>query len=108
MDSWFVQAPLLRGLTGRDLQVIGMVKDMKQRYRVDGKLLSLKELYTTLPANKASEILGSVTVETACGLPVKLVFVQNRNRRREWLVVLSTDRALDAAEIVVFMACVGA
>jgi hypothetical protein len=100
MDSWFTQAPLLRELTGRDLQVIGMVKDMKQRYRFDGRLLNLKELYATLPANKTSEILGSVTVETACGLPLKLVFVQNRNRRREWLVVLSTDRVLDAAEVV--------
>jgi hypothetical protein len=44
--------------------------------------------------------LGSVNVETACGLPVKLVFVQNRNRRREWLVVLSTDLSLDDTEII--------
>lgn len=83
MDSWFTQAPLLRKLTTAGLQVIGIIKDMKQRYRLDGKLLNLKELYATLPKNKTSDVLGPVIVETSCGLPVKLVFVQNRNKRRD-------------------------
>lgn len=34
MDSWFTQAPLLRELTDRGLPVIGMVKEMKQRYLI--------------------------------------------------------------------------
>lgn len=100
MDSWFTQAPLLQKLTGRGLEIIGMIKDMKQRYVTGSKRLNLKELYHTLPQKKAAQILGSVIVKTACGLPVKLVFVQNRNKRREWLVVLSTDVTLDEAEIV--------
>lgn len=100
MDSWFTQAPLLRTLTAKGLQVIGMIKDMKQRYRLNGKLLNLKELYSTVQKNKASDVLGSVIVETACGLPIKLVFVQNRNKRREWLAILSTDLTIDAEEIV--------
>ncbi|SEP02137.1 DDE superfamily endonuclease [Paenibacillus sophorae] len=36
MDSWFTQAPLLRQLTGKGLSVIGMVKEMKQRYLIQG------------------------------------------------------------------------
>ncbi|MNW65655.1 hypothetical protein D3C74_440540 [compost metagenome] len=32
MDSWFTQASLLRDLTAKGLPVIGMVKEMKQRY----------------------------------------------------------------------------
>ena len=100
MDSWFIQAPLLRQLDVMGLSVIGMIKEMKQRYRLNGKLMSLKELYTMLPKNKHNEIWGAVIVETACGLPVKLVFVQNRNKRREWLAILSTDLTVGADEVV--------
>lgn len=77
-----------------------MIKEMKQRYRLNGKLMTLKELYATLPKNKSNEILGSVIAETSCGLPVKLVFVQNRNKRREWLAILSTDLTVSADEVV--------
>jgi len=100
MDSWFTQAPLLRELTAKGLPVIGMVKAMKQRYRFHGQCLTLKELYALLPKHKDKEIQGSVIVQTACGLPVKLVFVRHRNRKRDWLVLLSTDLSLEDAEIV--------
>lgn len=100
MDSWFTQVPLLKDLMTRGLHVIGMIKDMKQRYFLGDKRLSLKELYASLPKSKKADILGSVLVHTACGLPIKLVFVQNRNKRQEWLVILSTDLDLDDQEIV--------
>jgi hypothetical protein len=100
MDSWFTQAPLLRELTSKGLHVIGMVKDMKQRYQFGSNRLTLRDLYAQLPKNPSAEILGSVIVYTACGLPIKLVFVQNRNRRRDWLVLLSTDLALEDSEVV--------
>jgi len=99
MDSWFTQAPLLRQLTTQGLHIIGMIKDIKQRYRLNGPLVNLQELYRMLPKNTTSDVHGSVIVETACGLPVKLVFVHNRNKRREWLAILSTDLTVDAAEI---------
>ncbi|GFZ94226.1 hypothetical protein GCM10008018_45820 [Paenibacillus marchantiophytorum] len=83
-----------------DFRLLELLKEMKQRYRLNDKLMSLKELYSTLPKNKNNEILGSVIVETACGLPVKLVFVQNRNKRREWLAILSTDLTVSAEEVV--------
>lgn len=100
MDSWFTQAPLLRELAAQGLPVIGMVKEMKQRYLAQGKRLTLREVFQGLPASRAKDIKGSVIVHTTCGLPVKLVFVRNRNKKREWLAILSTDVALDAAEIV--------
>ncbi len=100
MDSWFTQAPLLRSLMSNGLHVIGMIKDMKQRYRIGDKRMTLKELYATLPRSTKSEILGSIFAQTDCGLPIKLVFVQNRNCRREWLTILSTDTELSNTEIV--------
>ena len=100
MDSWFTHAPLLHKLMDRGLNVIGMVKELKQRYIFEGKSLSLRELYSKVTKNPKAAILGSVRVQTPNGLPLKIVFVQNRNNRREWLAILTTDVALDNAEIV--------
>jgi hypothetical protein len=45
MDTWFTQQPLIRSIAEIGLDVIGMVKDTKQRYLINGRRLSLKELY---------------------------------------------------------------
>lgn len=100
MDSWFTHAPLLQQLMDKGLHVIGMVKELKQRYIFEGKSLSLRELYAKVPKNPKAEILGSVRVQTPNGLPLKIIFVQNRNNRRDWLAILTTDLALDNTEIV--------
>lgn len=100
MDSWFTQAPLLQKLMDQGLHVIGMVKELKQRYIFEGQHLSLSELYAKIPKNRKAEILGSVRVKTSNGLALKIVFVQNRNNRRDWLGILTTDLALEDAEIV--------
>ncbi|WP_442951544.1 IS4 family transposase [Paenibacillus sp. GYB004] len=100
MDSWFTQMPLIRQLSAKGLDTIGMVKEMKQRYICQGQRLTLSELYRILPKNKKSSIWSSVITQTSCGMSVKLVFVQNRNKRREWLAILSTDLTLEPSEIV--------
>ncbi|MEA4902956.1 transposase [Desulfitobacterium sp.] len=100
MDSWFTHAPLLQKIMDKGLHVIGMVKELKQRYLFEEKSLSLRELYAKIPKNPKAEILGSVRVQTPTGLSLKIVFVQNRNNRRDWLAILTTDLALEDAEIV--------
>ncbi len=100
MDSWFTHAPLLQKLRDKGLHIIGMVKELKQRYRFEGNALSLSELYAQIPKNPKAEILGSVRVQTLAGLSLKIVFVQNRNNCRDWLAILTTDLALDNAEII--------
>ncbi|WP_407309938.1 transposase [Desulfosporosinus sp. SB140] len=100
MDSWFTHAPLLQKMMDKGLHIIGMVKELKQRYRFEGNTLSLSELYARIPKNSKAEILGSVRVQTFSGLSLKIVFVQNRNNRRDWLAILTTDLALDNAEII--------
>lgn len=100
MDSWFTQMPLVRELLAEGLATIGMVKNMKQRYTYQGRHYTLSELYSLLPKNKKSSIWSSAIVQTSCGVSVKLVFVENRNKRREWLVILSTDLVLEPSEIV--------
>jgi hypothetical protein len=87
MDSWFTQMPLIRGLAAEGLDTIGMVKEMKQRYEYEGQRLALSELFRILPKDKRNSIWSSVIAQSSCGMPVKLVFVQNRNKRGEWLAV---------------------
>lgn len=103
MDTWFTQAPLIESITDKGLFVIGMVKQMKQRYRYNDKLLKLDELFKRVrPTFQKKEVLGSIQVclQTDQQTPVKMVFVRNRNKKREWLAILSTDTALSDEEIV--------
>ena len=100
MDTWFTHEPLIKSILEEGLNVIGMVKQLKQKYTYKDGTYSLKELRSFLPKNSISNILGSVIAQTKGGIPVKLVFVKNRNNKREWLTVLSTDLSLSEEEII--------
>jgi hypothetical protein len=100
MDTWFTQQPL-KSIVDIGLDVIGMVKATNQRYLVNNQKLSLKELYrVATPVSKQKGILRSIHTTMANGIPVKVVFVQNRNKKSEWLAILSTDCSLSEQEIV--------
>lgn len=103
MDTWFTHAPLIESITEKGLFVIGMVKQMKQRYQYDDQLLKLDELFKLVkPTLQKKELLGSIQVRlhTDAHIPVKIVFVRNRNKKSEWLAILSTDTTLSDEEIV--------
>lgn len=100
MDTWFTHAPLIESIQQKGLQVIGMVKQVKQRYRWENKELTLSECFNRCKNKKKKGILGSLHVSLSSGLQVKLVFVQNRNKKSEWLAILSTDCSLTNEEIV--------
>lgn len=101
MDTWFTQQPLIQAIVEQGLDVIGMVKNTKQHYNVNGQMLSLKQLYRfASPLQGKKGLLRSITTTMANGVPVKVVFVQNRNKKSEWLAILSTDCTLSEQEIV--------
>lgn len=101
MDSWYTLPPLVQAVVKQGLNVIGMVKETKQRYRFNGELVSLKQLYTSAQRVQSKKgILRSIHTVMANGTPVKIVFIQNRNKKSEWLAILSTDRTLSEQEIV--------
>lgn len=101
MDSWFTLPPLIKAIVEQGLDVIGMVKETKQRYLVKGQKVSLKQLYRLAkPVKSKKGILRSIHTEMANGTPVKVVFIQNRNKRSEWLAILSTDCTLSEQEII--------
>lgn len=100
MDSWFTTEPMIKAILGKNIHTIGMVKQLKQRYSYKGQTMTLAELRATLPANSRNEIIGSRYVQTKEGIPVKIVFVQNRTNKSEWLALLTTDTRLEDKEII--------
>ena len=78
MDSWFTLPPLIKAIVKQGLDVIGMVKETKKRYNVNGKLVTLKQLYSLAqPIQSKKGILRSIHAVMANGIPIKVVFVQN-------------------------------
>ena len=101
MDTWFTHQPLIKNIKDQGLDVIGMVKNLKQRYFVDDMRVSLNELYRlAAPIQGKKGLLRSINTTQANGVPVKVVFVRNRNKKREWLAILSTDCTLSDQEII--------
>lgn len=100
MDTWFTTEPMLKELLKTGIDVIGMVKQLKQRYSYHGKLYTLPELQKFMQLEGPQNIFGSLTATTRDGIPVKIVFVRNRNKKSECLYLLSTDCSLSDSEIV--------
>lgn len=88
-------------VTEKGLDVIAMLtKGVKTHFRYNGDLQAQQEV------QRPSHYLLSVEVEmndqTHCKyVPAKLVFVRNRNRKKDYLLLLSTDTTLPKEEIIV-------
>lgn len=100
MDTWFTTAPLITRICQLGLHVIGMVKRGNHRYEYNGKLHIVHSLYRISLKHTEGDILGAICARTNTGIPIKLVFIRNKNKKRDWLCILSTDITLDAKEIV--------
>uniref|UniRef100_UPI003B52E825 IS4 family transposase n=1 Tax=Coprococcus catus TaxID=116085 RepID=UPI003B52E825 len=100
MDTWFTTEPMIQAVLDTGLDTIGMVKQLKQRYSFQGISYTLPELRKFVDFSGAGNIFGSLVVRTKTGIPVKIVFVRNRNNKSECLYILSTDISLESSEIV--------
>ena len=100
MDTWFTTEPMLKEILDTGIHAIGMVKQLQQRYTYNGRQYTLPGLKKFVDFSGARNIFGSLVVTTKTGIPVKIVFVRNRNKKSECLYLLSTDTSLNDAEIV--------
>ena len=107
-DSWYGLPVTIYGIWKRNYNVICMVKDSsKIHYCLNEQWLDIKKLHSIVSktAVKNGKILGSITVSIRESkdnpdlLPVKLVFVENR-QADGFLTVLSTDTELTEEEIL--------
>lgn len=100
MDTWFTTEPMLKEILDTGIHAIGMVKQLQQRYTYNGRQYTLPGLKKFVDFSGARNIFGSLAVTTKTGIPVKIVFVRNRNKKSECLYLLGTDTSLNDAEIV--------
>lgn len=100
MDSWFTMPATVIALA-EHLPVIGMVKKTsKVFYGFQGQRLDVKSIYRRLSKKRGrAKILASTVVALNEKVSAKLVFVRDR-RKKDWLVILSTDTELSDADIV--------
>ena len=100
MDSWFTMPETVVTLA-QHINVIGMVKkSSKIHYAYNGKDLDVTAIYRRLKKRRGrAKILASAEILLKNTVPAKLVFVRDR-RKKDWLVLLSTDICLADDEIV--------
>ena len=107
-DSWFSSPKVIRSMKENGLDVVTMVKkSSKVHYHFLGEQLDCKEIFARCKHRRGrSRYLLSVGVEIAGTgenpepIGAKLVFVRNRNNRKECLVLLSTDTSLTEDEVI--------
>ena len=101
MDSWFTTEPFIQQLSTLGIDVIGRIKDVKQRYIYNGKRYTLPQL-AKIVLNKAYGLqYRSILVQTGKhNITARIVFVRNKNNKNELVYLLTTDTALSEDEII--------
>jgi hypothetical protein len=100
MDSWFCFPSLLAAL-GESLSVICMAKDMPRIfYRYNEQWMRLSKLCGQLRKRPGkAKVLAGVVAETTKGQKVNIVFVRNRQKKCQWLAIVSTRVDLADEEV---------
>ena len=104
-DSWFSSPKSLHAVKNLGYEVIGMIKKTpKMFFQYNGEALSLIHIYKRNKKRRGrSRYLLSVEVEVIRGeksIPARVVYVRNRNKRKEYLCLISTDTSLSEEEII--------
>lgn len=104
-DSWFSFPSTLHAVKEIGYDVIGMVKKTpKMFFRYNGEDMSLISIYNRNKKRRGrSKYLLSVTIDVikdGAVIPAKVVYVRNRNNRKEYLCLISTDTTLSEEEII--------
>jgi hypothetical protein len=107
-DSWFALPSLIARLYEMNVPIIAMLKRMpKVKYFFRKDTCNLVELYEKIKKRwkKSSnhfEILAQLKQADSGGkcIDVKIVFVRNRNKKSDWIALISTDTSLSAEEII--------
>ena len=104
-DSWFSAPKTMIALKNQEyLDTIAMVKKGRTKYLYNGEKLNVKEIYSRNKKRRGSSrylLSMPVTVEKNDeSIPAKFVYVRNKSKRKDWLVIVSTDTELSEKEII--------
>ena len=105
-DTWFCSPASLLSVKKIGYDVIAMAKKTsKVKYLYNGENLSAPEIYKRNRKRRGrSKYLLSVEVmvdkDGYESIPARLVYVRNRNKKSEYLVLVTTDMELDEKEMI--------
>lgn len=103
-DSWYSSPKMFRQVKQLGLDGVGMLKRTKKAYyRYRGRLYSIKSLYERLRAEKRTtkdQYQYSCVVKSTTGVELRLVFVTNRRKSDNYLVLATTKTGLRPTEII--------
>jgi hypothetical protein len=108
-DSWFAYPATIIKIHAQGLHVVARVKDARNiKYLVNGEKKTVKEIYKGNRKRRGkSRYLLSVPIslyategKVEITIPARLVYVRNRNKRKDWIAILSTDLSLSEEEII--------
>ena len=104
-DSWFASPDSICKVRNLGYDVIAMVKKTsKVFYEYNGEMMTVCGIYKKNKKRRGrSKYLLSVNVNVVKNddvIPAKIVFVRNRNKRSDYLCILSTDTSLTEDEII--------
>lgn len=106
-DTWFSkQKDILRIHKECGLNTIAMIcKSSRIYYEFEGERKNIKQIFGMCKKRRGtSKYLLSVnvnmTVKTGESLPVKIVCIRNRAKKKDWIAILSTDTELSEEEIL--------
>ena len=104
-DSWFCTPSAMLDIKEIGYYVIGMVKkSSKIHFCFNGKMQDVKSIYSQ-SKKRRGKAAWTLSVEVKAvkdgrETPVRLVYVLNRNKKREYLVLATTDMSLTEDEII--------
>ncbi len=103
-DTWFCSPTSLLSVHELGYEVVAMAKKTEKiHYLHEGVMQDVKAIYRKRRKRRGrSKYLLSVEAAVRKGaesLPARLVFVRNRNNRKDWLVLVTTDMRLTEEEV---------
>ncbi len=106
-DSWFCCPSSLLDINRLGYSVVARMKNITtHHYQYKEQCLPIRDIYRISPKCKSSSrYLSSVTVGVRHNdypetVQAKIVFVRNRNNRKKWIAIISTDISLADDEII--------
>jgi hypothetical protein len=105
-DSWFSFPSVIMKIRKIGYHVVGRLKNTpKVHYEFQSKPQTLKQIYDASKKRRGkSRYLLSVEIrirdDTGKSTESRIVYVRNRNKRKEWIAFICTDMTLSEDEIV--------
>ena len=104
-DSWFCFPSTLLAIKEKGFDVVAMSKkSSKIHYLYNGKMQPLTEVYKQNKKRRGrSKYLLSVEISAVKDdktIPARAVYVRNRNKRKDYLILVTTDMTIDEEEVI--------